>query len=89
MRKTETTLGDMMEENGGFIGLHAPRSHSDSMRRHDEEPRQRWGMRPREKETTLGNKSGGGTQPAQGEKIEKKFQTTLNMIEENTDHIGR
>ena len=33
MRKTETTLGDMMEENRDYIGLHDPRSQSDSMRR--------------------------------------------------------
>ena len=71
MRKTETTLGDMMEENGDYIGLHAPRSHSDSIGRHDEEPRQRWGMRPREKETTLGNKSGGKLNQRRGKRLKK------------------
>ena len=66
MMKTETTLCDMMEENWDYIGLHDPRSHSGSIGRHDEEPRQRWGIRPRKTEATLGNKSGGNSTSARG-----------------------
>ena len=54
MRKTETTLGDMMEENGDYIGLHDRRSHSDSIGRHDGAPQTTMGNNAEEKGDNIG-----------------------------------